>query len=87
MSFFNHSRHNRFRHNKRSNQININNLFKFFRTHIRHWNSLDNSGIVHQNINSSHCFFYVRNHFFYLIFFCYVTEITFHFYSIFLVCL
>ena len=76
MTFLNHAGDNGFRHDKRSIQVNVDNLTEFCRTHVAHRNTFDNTCIVYKDIDNTYLFFYLCNQSVHLFFAGNVTNIT-----------
>ena len=62
MSLLDHSGNNSFGNDKGCIQIHINYLTELIRAHLQHRNTLDNTGIVYQDINNANLFLNLLNH-------------------------
>ena len=85
MSFFDHGWNHCFGYNKRSIQIHIDDLSEFRCFHLTHWNTFDDSGIVHKNVDHADFLLNFCNEFIYLLLIRYIADITVCFDSFFLI--
>ena len=76
MSFSFHARNYGFRHDERCVEVNVNHLAEVFNAHLFHWNTLDDTGIVDENVNRAKFFFNLFNKFFHLCFVGHVGNIS-----------
>ena len=76
MPFLNHRRDNSLRHDKRSIQIYVDHLTELLCRHLTHRYTLDDTRIIHQNVNHSHFFLDLCNQSIHLLFAGDVTHIS-----------
>ena len=77
VTFLYHRRDNSLGYDKRSVQVYVDHLTEFSSRHFVHRNTLDDTCIVHQNIDHAHFFLNLGNHSVHLLFICHVAYITF----------
>ena len=76
MSFFDHGRDHRLGNDKRCVQIHIDDLSELCCGHLAHRNTLDDAGIVYQNVDHADLFFDLCNQCVYLLLICDIANIS-----------